>query len=90
MRSLNATQGAKQLDVQPHLRRARPAPFVQGSAVVLQGLESGASYGKQGLEGGAPFTLAFDVLRSSSMHLEQQEPQRRTAACGGASGRLTR
>lgn len=79
MSSLNTTQSAEQLDVELHLSRNRPALLMQGSAVVLQGLQSSPPHGKQGPVRGTPLPLPLYVCRSGAVDLHQERPQGRPA-----------
>ena len=77
MSSLNTTQSAEQLDVELHLSRSRPALLMQGSAVVLQGLQSSPPHGKQGPVRGTPLPLPLYVCRSGAVDLHQERPEGR-------------
>jgi hypothetical protein len=75
MSSLNTTQSAEQLDVELHLSRSRPALLLQGSAVILQGLQSGLSHGNEGPVRRTPLPLPMQVCCSRAVDLHQERPQ---------------
>jgi len=75
MLSLNTTQSAEQLDVELHLSRTRPALLLQGSAVVLQGLQSGLSHGNERPVRRTPLPLPMQVCCSRAADLQEKRLQ---------------
>ena len=72
MSSLATAQRPEQLDVEVHLSRSRPALLLQCGAVVLQGLESGSSYGNQRSVRGAALPLPLEVGCAGALDLQQE------------------